>query len=220
MNRRTLLVNALKKGGHVLSRYFGRVSYLEKGRANLVTKADLESQRTILNLIKAHVPGDDYIAEENASQSNGADYLWLIDPLDGTTNYAHGYPASCVSIGVLYRGRPILGGVYDPFRQELFLAEAGRGATLNGQRLHVSKTRRVEDSLLVTGFGYDRAERPDFYLSPFKSFLVTCHDIRRSGSAALDMAWIAAGRVDGFWELNLKPWGGCPWGSPGPFWGK
>ena len=206
MTRRAALLDALRRSGAVLKRRFGKVGYREKGRANLITAADLESQRAVLATIKRAFPGDDYKAEEDEVKLTGAEHLWLVDPLDGTTNYAHGYPASCVSIGVLKRGRPVLGGVYDPSRDELFLAEKGKGATLNGRRLSVSKPRRVADALLVTGFAYDRAERADFYLKGFKAFLTRSHDVRRSGSAALDMAWIAAGRVDGFWEHKLNPW--------------
>jgi myo-inositol-1(or 4)-monophosphatase len=206
MTRRAALLDALRRSGRVLKRRFGKVGYREKGRANLVTIADIESQRAVLGVIRRAFPGDDYKAEEDEVKLTGAEYLWLVDPLDGTTNYAHSYPASCVSIGVLKHGRPFLGGVYDPSRNELFLAEEGKGTTMNGRRLHVSAPRRVADSLLVTGFAYDRAKRPDFYLKRFKAFLTRSHDIRRSGSAALDMAWIAAGRVDGFWEYNLNPW--------------
>ena len=206
MTRRQALLLALTRAGKVLQRRFGHVTYRQKRRADLVTAADLESQKVILAVIRRAFPDDDYRAEEDAVRDTGATHQWVIDPLDGTTNYAHGYPASCVSIGLLHRGRPLLGGVYDPSRDELFLAEKGRGTTLNGRRIHVTKTHHVKDSLLVTGFAYDRAERADFYLSRFKSFLVRCHDVRRSGSAALDMAWVAAGRVDGFWEYGLSPW--------------
>ncbi|MFI5349171.1 MAG: inositol monophosphatase family protein [Elusimicrobiota bacterium] len=206
MKRRAALLDALRRSGRVLKRLYGRVGYREKGRANLVTVADIESQRAVLDVIRRAFPGDDYKAEEDEVKLTGAEYLWLVDPLDGTTNYAHSYPASCVSIGVLRRGRPYLGGVYDPSRDELFLAEKGKGTTLNGRPIHVSSPRRVADSLLVTGFAYDRAKRADFYLRRFKAFLKGSHDVRRSGSAALDMAWIAAGRVDGFWEYKLNPW--------------
>jgi myo-inositol-1(or 4)-monophosphatase len=206
MNRRSLLIDVLRRAGAVLSRRFGKVAYREKRRADLVTAADLESQKLILAALRGAFPEDDFKAEEDAVRLTGAERLWLIDPLDGTANYAHGYPVSCVSIGVLRGGRPELGGVYDPFRDELFLAERGKGATLNGRRLHVSRAPRVAQSLLITGFAYDRAERPDFYLARFKAFLTRAHDVRRSGSAALDMAWIAAGRADGFWEFSLNPW--------------
>ena len=206
MNRRAALLDALRRSGRVLKHHYGRVTYREKGRANLVTVADIESQRAVLGVIRREFPGDDYKAEEDEVKLTGAEYMWLVDPLDGTTNYAHSYPASCVSIGVLRRGRPVLGGVYDPSRNELFLAEKGKGTTLNGKRINVSTPRRVAESLLVTGFAYDRAQRADFYLKRFKTFLTRSHDVRRSGSAALDMAWIAAGRVDGFWEYKLNPW--------------
>jgi myo-inositol-1(or 4)-monophosphatase len=210
MRRRlATLKKALARAGGVLRRRFGRVTYRQKRRADLVTAADLESQRAILAEIRRAHPEDDYRAEEDAVKATGAEYAWLIDPLDGTTNYAHRYPASCVSIGVLRRGAPALAGVFDPSRDELFLAERGRGAALNGRRLSVTRTARVADSLLITGFAYDRAERADFYLARFKSFLTRCHDVRRSGSAALDMAWIAAGRADGFWEFGLNPWDVC-----------
>ncbi|MDE2142156.1 MAG: inositol monophosphatase [Elusimicrobia bacterium] len=206
MTRRDVLRDALARAGRVLTRHFGKVTYRQKRRADLLTIADLESQKVILTAIRRAFPGDDYKAEEDEVKLTGADYRWLIDPLDGTTNYAHSYPASCVSIGVLRRGVPVLGGVYDPSRRELFLAEKGKGATLNGRRIHVTATRRVADSLLITGFAYDRAERADYYLARFKAFLIRSHDVRRSGSAALDLAWIAAGRADGFWEYRLNPW--------------
>jgi len=206
MKRRAALLDALHRAGRVLERNFGKVTYRQKRRADLITAADLESQKQILSVIRRAFPGDDYKAEEDEVRLTGAEHVWVIDPLDGTTNYAHGYPASCVSIGVLRRGRPVLGGVYDPSRRELFVAEKGRGATMNGRRLRATATPRVADSLLITGFAYDRAERPDFYLARFKAFLTRAHDVRRSGSAALDMAWIAAGRADGFWEFKLNPW--------------
>ncbi|MBI4372021.1 MAG: inositol monophosphatase [Elusimicrobia bacterium] len=206
MTRRESLADVMRRAGRVLSRLFGRVGYRRKRRADLVTAADLESQREILGVVRRAFPGDDYRAEEDAVKDAGAEHLWLIDPLDGTTNYAHGYPAACVSVGVLRRGRPLLGGVLDPFRGELFLAEQGKGATLNSRSIRVTKTNHVSDALLITGFAYDRAERADFYLARFKAFMTRCHDVRRSGSAALDLAWVAAGRADGFWEYGLSPW--------------
>ena len=208
MTRRALLKTALLRAGAVLKKHFGKVAYKQKRRADLLTIADLQSQKTILDLIRKHFPEDDYKAEENETKLTGAKHLWVIDPLDGTTNYAHGYPAACVSIGVLNgnNGAPLLGGINDPFRNELYLATKGGGAFLNGNRLRVSTTPLLTVSLLITGFAYDRAEKADFYLSRFKAFMTKCHDIRRSGSAALDMAWIAAGRADGFWEYELNPW--------------
>lgn len=207
MNRRLVLEKSLRKAGRVLAARFGKVGYRQKRPADLVTAADLESQRVILDVIRRVLPNDDYQAEEDAVRLTGAEHRWVIDPLDGTTNYAHGYPASTVSIGVLRRGVPVLGGVYDPSRRELFLAERGRGATLDGRRLRVSKTQHVEHSLLITGFPiYGRVESLDRHLDRFKAFLRVSHGVRRSGSAALDLAWVAAGRADGFWESGLSPW--------------
>lgn len=207
MRRRRALEDALLKAGRVLERRFGKVGWRQKRPADLVTAADLESQRVILDVVRRACPGDDYRAEEDASRLTGAEYRWLIDPLDGTTNYAHGYPASSVSIGVLRRGRPVLGGVYDPSRRELFLAERGRGAALGRRRLRVTGVSRLEESLLITGFPiYGRTESLDRHLARFKAFLLRCHGVRRSGSAAIDLAWVAAGRADGFWESGLSPW--------------
>jgi myo-inositol-1(or 4)-monophosphatase len=203
---RQTLDEALEKAGAVLRRHFGRTQVAYKGRANLVTAADHESQRAVLASLKKRVPAHDFQAEEKGEKRTGSDYLWIIDPLDGTTNYAHSYPAFCVSVGLLHRGRPLLGGIYDPSRDECFLAEEGRGSRLNGRRIRVSRTSRLHASLLVTGFPYDRAERSRFYVEFYRRFMVRTHDVRRSGSAALDLAWIAAGRADGFWEFNLSPW--------------
>ncbi len=204
--RRRVLREALARAGRVLRRRFGRVRPAYKGRANIVTQADLESQEEVLGLIRRRLPRDDYMAEEDAARLTGAEFRWVVDPLDGTTNFAHGYPVSCVSIGLLRRGRPVLGGVYDPFRDELFAAEAGRGTRLNGRRVRVSRAARLADALLITGFPYDRAERAAFYLDFYRRFMTVSHDVRRSGSAALDLAWVAAGRADGFWEYGLSPW--------------
>ena len=206
INLRAVLNDALDRAGRVLRRRFGSVSISYKGRANLLTQADLESQKEVLGLLRRKLPGHDYLAEEKASRDTGAEYTWVIDPLDGTTNFAHGYPVACVSIALLRRGRPVLAGIQDPFRQERFLAEAGQGAWLNGRPLRVSAPRRLAQSLLITGFPYDRGRRSRFYTEFYRSFMVRCHDVRRSGSAALDLAWVAAGRADGFWEFGLSPW--------------
>ncbi len=206
MTRSALLKSALLESGAILRRRFGKVGYKQKRRADLLTVADLQSQTSVLSALRRAFPQDDFVAEENETRLTASRYLWIIDPLDGTTNYAHGYPAFCVSIGVLRDGEPWLGGIYDPFRDELYFAEKGRGATLNGRSIRVTRTASVDKALLVTGFAYDRAERADYYLRRFKAFMIRCHDIRRSGSAALDMAWVAAGRADGFWEYELNPW--------------
>jgi len=200
------LKQCLEGAGKILKKHFRKIPYSLKGRANLLTCADLESQKLVLGIIRKNFPMDDFLAEENAARETGAEKLWIIDPLDGTTNYAHGFPASCVSVGLVKNGKPFLGGVYDPFMEEMFIAAKGKGARLNGKLIHVSKTKRLEDSLLLTGFPYDRAENGAFYCAFITEFLKICHDIRRSGSAARDMAWIAAGRADGYWEHHLNPW--------------
>ena len=146
------------------------------------------------------------MAEESPVEERPNGRLWIIDPLDGTTNYAHGFPAAAVSIGFSEKGVVKAGGVYDPFRKELFLAELGRGAFLNGSRLSVSSAPSVSKALLVTGFPYDRAEKAEFYCGFLAEFMKLSHDVRRMGSASLDMCWLAAGRTDGYWEFGLKPW--------------
>ena len=201
-----ILKLALHKSGQILRRYFGKIDYKLKGPSNLLTKADLESQNTVLGLLKQNFPEHDFLAEEDARRDTGSRWKWVLDPLDGTTNYAHGFPVACTTMALFKDGKPVLGGTYDPFRDEFFLAVKGKGATLNGKRLHVSSVPKLSSSLLLTGFAYDRAERGEFYCSFFVDFIKISHDARRSGSAALDMAWIAAGRADGYWEFKLHPW--------------
>lgn len=202
------LLAALKAGGKHLRRGLGRVSvqYKEFGRANAVTPVDHASEQAVLDVIRRRFPRHDFLAEERGTSRTGSPYLWVIDPLDGTLNFAHGLPVCCVSIGLVERGRPLLGGVYDPFREELFFAEKGGGARLNGRRLRASGVKSVEGALLVTGFPYDRNRRADLYAGIVRDFLRRAQDLRRSGTAALDLAWVAAGRFDGFWEFSLSPW--------------
>lgn len=203
---RETLLTALKEAGAVAARRLGKSVSRLKGKANLVTDADLACEERILRIILQRFPDHDFVTEESAPRADGSDYVWIIDPIDGTNNFAHGYPAFCVSIAVARRGKTLLGGVYDPSRDELFCAEAGRGAWLNGKRIRVSGTRSLSSSLLLTGFPYDRDRHGRFYLDIVGDFLSRCHGIRRSGSAALDLAWTAAGRVDGYWEFKLNPW--------------
>ena len=210
MNRsllRRTLVDALREGGKHLRRGLGhaRISY-KAGRANVVTQVDLASEPAVVGVIRRRFPTHDFFAEEKARTSTGSDFVWVIDPLDGTLNFSHSMPVCCVSVAAVERGRAVVGGVYDPFREELFLAEAGHGATLNGRPMSVSRARRLGDSLLVTGFPYDRDKRAGLYSGIVRDFLERGQDLRRSGSAALDLAWTAAGRYDGFWEFCLAPW--------------
>ncbi|MEB3197636.1 MAG: inositol monophosphatase family protein [Candidatus Sericytochromatia bacterium] len=181
-----------------------------KGAIDLVTEMDLAAERIILDAIRARFP-DHAILSEEAGASEGATrggYRWVVDPLDGTTNYAHGLPLFCVSIGLERDGVPVLGVIYAPVLDELYAAELGCGATLNGKPIHVSQTNDLNRSLLVTGFPYD-VQVKSSNLQHFGSFIHAVQAVRRLGSAAIDLAWVAAGRFDGFWEPRLAPWDLC-----------
>ena len=206
MKELSILNKALAEGGKILAAKFGKVGYSLKGRANLLTEADLASQEKIKAVISSAFPEDGFLAEEDEKPRLSAGRTWVIDPLDGTTNYAHGFPAAAVSIALAAGGKILAGGVCDPFRREVFTARSGSGAFLNGRRLAVSKVPSLSGALLATGFAYDRAEKADFYCSFFSDFMKRSHDVRRMGAASLDMAWLAAGRTDGYWEFGLKPW--------------
>ena len=178
-----------------------------KDTVNLVTDADRRAEQAVVDVIKKAYPTHHILAEERGLRAGkDSPYKWVIDPLDGTTNFAHGFPAYCVSIGLEYQSRGILGIVLDPTRQELFVAETGRGASLNGAPLRVSSTVRLDSALLVTGFAYDIRESPQNNLDYFARFALRAQGIRRTGSAALDLCYVAAGRFDGFWEIKLHPW--------------
>jgi myo-inositol-1(or 4)-monophosphatase len=180
------------------------ISY--KGEINLVTEMDRRSERAVVEVIRAAFPDHSILAEEEAKIEGGSSYRWVIDPLDGTTNYAHGYPNFAVSIALERSGEVIAGVVYDPLRDELFSAEQGAGATLNGRSLHVSAADSLIRSLLATGFPYDRATSEKNNLNYFRELLMASQEVRRSGSASLDLCSVAAGRLDGYWELKLHPW--------------
>lgn len=206
MTPEKLLKEILLSCGKILKSRFGKVGYSLKGRADLLTAADLASQKNAIALIRRHFPDHGLLAEEGVDTFRPGRPAWIIDPLDGTTNYAHGFPAAAVT-AAYYDGAEIkAGGTLDPFRGELFFAVKGRGTSLNGRRARVSGTKGLSASLLATGFAYDRGEKAEFYCSFYAEFLKISHDIRRMGSAALDLAWTACGRLDGYWEFNLKPW--------------
>jgi myo-inositol-1(or 4)-monophosphatase len=193
-------------GGDVLKHYMTREKQVElKSRANLVTIADKESEALVIQRIKERYPDHAILAEESGPSGSG-EGKWIIDPLDGTTNFAHGYPQVSVSIALERGGQVILALVLDPVRHELFVARRGGGATLNDRPIHVSTVAELGAALLASGFPYDRRTHADFYLSFFKAFMMRTQGVRRAGSAALDLCWVAAGRVDGFWEWKLKPW--------------
>jgi myo-inositol-1(or 4)-monophosphatase len=178
-----------------------------KGAIDLVTSVDRESERKIAEIIQRNFPNHSILAEEATNvEGTQNEYRWIVDPLDGTTNFAHGYPQFCVSIALECAGEVILGLVDDPIRRERFSAIRQHGATLNGKAIRTSTANELDKSLLATGFPYDQREHADFYLSYFRAFMTRCQGIRRGGSAALDLCYVACGRLDGFWELKLKPW--------------
>jgi len=177
-----------------------------KGVINLVTEADRMSEALILERLQQRFPDHSILTEESPASDKNSEYRWIIDPLDGTTNYAHGYPVFCVSIALEQDKRVIAGVVYNPMLDELFLAEEGQGTWLNGQRIRVSEISDLSQSLIATGFPYDIRESEINNLDHFNSMAKQVQAIRRAGSAALDMAYVAAGRFDGFWELKLMPW--------------
>jgi len=197
-----------RSAGHILLEKFGRkLDVSKKGEINLVTEADLASEKFIVDRIRTHYPRHSILAEESGEsvQSGDDGSKWIIDPLDGTTNFAHGYPCFCVTIALEHRGEVVIGVTYDPTRDEMFAAEKGRGVSLNNKRVGVSDKTKLGDSLLVTGFPYDIANRPDF-ARHFTQMLLASRAVRRDGSAAIDLAYVACGRFDGFWEEGLNPW--------------
>jgi len=194
-----------REAGALLMQYFGRVTIEYKGEADLVTAADRASEKLIRERIQRLWPSHDILGEEEGLVDTGSDYRWFIDPLDGTTNFAHGFPVFCVSMGLEYKKRRIAGVVYDPTREEIFSAEQGRGAFLNGQPIQVSKTAKLAGSLLATGFPSNkRHHNPNIHF--YHQITLRTHGVRRAGSAALDLCYVACGRFDGFWEFNLNPW--------------
>ena len=200
-----------REAGALLMHYFHQHLKIEyKGDADLVTAADRASEVLIRERIGAQWPGHDVLGEEQGLRDRGSEYRWYVDPLDGTTNFAHGYPVFCVSIALEQRGqekkgRRIAAVIYDPTRDELFSAELGLGARLNGEAIQVSKTGSVKESLLATGFpSQKRHKNPNIYF--YHQITLHSHGVRRAGSAALDLCNVACGRYDGFWEFNLNPW--------------
>jgi len=195
-----------REAGELLMGYFARRVPIEyKGDADLVTAADRASEALIIDRLQARFPRHDLMGEEGARRETGSDYKWYIDPLDGTTNFAHGFPVFCISMGLEHKGQLIAGVVYDPTRGEMFAAEKGSGAYLNQRRIQVSNTARLPESLLATGFpSHKRHKNPNIHF--YHQITLRTHGVRRAGSAALDLASVASGRFDGFWEFNLNPW--------------
>ncbi len=177
-----------------------------KGEINLVTEVDKACEELIVSAIRTAYPDHDIIAEEEDYARRGSSSVWIIDPLDGTTNYAHGFPWFCVSIALEQEGEVVLGVIYQPFTDELFTATKGGGAWLNGRPIRVSQRSPLRSCLLATGFPYDRTPDNENNFAHFYNFQFTARAIRRAGSAALDLACVAAGRLDGYWECKLNPW--------------
>ncbi|WP_017317072.1 inositol monophosphatase family protein [Mastigocladopsis repens] len=205
-----IATEAALAAGAVLQGYLGQVedAVIEKGRpGDLVTAADKAAEVVILDVLRRHFPDHSILAEESGKLGNqDNEYLWAIDPLDGTTNFAHQYPFFAVSIGLLIHGVPQVGVIYDPFHDELFRAAQGLGATRNRRPIKVSDTSELGKSLLVTGFAYDRRETSDNNYAEFCHLTHLTQGVRRSGSASLDLAHVACGRLDGYWERGIAPW--------------
>jgi myo-inositol-1(or 4)-monophosphatase len=210
MGNRELLVFAeelARGGGGILRKSYGRQQTIHfKGEINLVTDVDRESEESILGRIRERFSDHGLLSEESPERRSPSPYRWIVDPLDGTTNYAHGYPCFCVSVAVEHEGAVVAGAVYDPLLDESFTAARGGGAFRNGDRIAVSKIAELRKSLLATGFAYDVNTSTDNNFDYFRAFVLTGQAIRRDGSAALDLCYLACGRFDGFWELKLKPW--------------
>ena len=195
-----------REAGTLLAGYFERrVPFELKGEFDLVTEADRASERLVIERLRSYFPAHSIMAEEGGGHESPSDYRWYVDPLDGTTNFAHGYPAFNVTLALEQAGEMIAGVVYDPLRQEMFSAERGAGAYLNHRRIHVSNVRRLEDSLVCTGFP-SRKRHLNINVHFYHQLGMATHGVRRSGSAAIDLACVSCGRLDAFWEFGLNPW--------------
>lgn len=202
-------VMAARRGGDTLIRSLNKLDRLKvesKGQNDFVSEADYAAERAVISVIQKHYPEHAIIAEESGAQGE-SDYVWIIDPLDGTTNYLHGFPVFCVSVGLMHKGRLEHGAVYDPLRQEIFSATQGQGATLDGRKIRVSGRTDLSRALLGTGFPYRASnEAFDPYINMLVSAMKHTAGVRRAGAAALDLCYVACGRFDAFWETGLKSW--------------
>ena len=203
------VIGLCRDAGRVaLQRFGGRLEITRKGEVDLVTDVDLALSEQIASAIRGRFPKHTVVTEEGWQEdiARNAEHLWLVDPLDGTTNYVHGYPGFCVSVALVNEGQVLTGCVYDPLRDEVFFAERGHGASLNGRPLSVSSTDHLIRSLLSTGFPYERASLQESNVTYLGRVINRIQGVRRSGSLALDLAYVASGRLDGHWELYVKPW--------------
>ena len=206
----TIAVRAARKAGHTISRGFSqldRVTVENKTENDFVTNIDKEAEQAIISTIQQSYPDHSFIGEEGGQQAGSdKDYVWVIDPLDGTSNFARGIPHFCVSIALRVKGKTEVAVVYDPIREELFSAVRGRGAQLNEFKIRVANKKEMTGTILATGFPFKAKQHYDAYIGTFGALFKIGGDVRRAGSAALDLAYVAAGRYDVFWEFGLKPW--------------
>ena len=202
-------VKAARKAGSIITRAsfdLDKLTVRSKRQKDYVSEVDHAAEDAIISVLREAYPDHAIHAEESGKSETQSDYVWVIDPLDGTTNFLHGFPQYCVSIGLLHKGKPTQGVVFDPNRNELFTATRGVGAYLNDRRIRVSKTERLEAALMGTGFPFREVGNLDDYIRMMRNMMLATSGIRRPGAAALDLAWVAAGRIDGFWEIGLSPW--------------
>jgi myo-inositol-1(or 4)-monophosphatase len=204
----TLAEEAAKRGGDVLRENFGRASLqvTEKTASDFVTEVDLQAEEAIRSFLASEAPDHATLMEESGRSEQRSDFEWVVDPLDGTTNYIHRYPFFSVSVALRHKGEVIAGAVYDPMRREMFTAEKGEPTRLNGVPIDVARTEGLDRALVCTGFPLRIKDWLDLYLESFREIVLGSAGVRRDGSAALDLAYVAAGRFDAFWELGLKPW--------------
>ncbi len=203
-----VLLEATKEAGKIIQQYFQGSFNIEnkEGINNLVTEVDKHSEKAIIDIIRKNYPGHSIISEEVGEMLQESDYQWIIDPIDGTVNFAHGIPICCVSIGLKHKDELLLGAVYNPMMNELFFAEKGKGAYLNDKPIRVSSKTNFAKACLVTGFPYKWPNSSEHPIRVFERFILEGLPVRRLGSAAIDLCWVACGRFDGFWEYNLSSW--------------
>lgn len=204
-----IAISAAKDAGAIIHKYsqqLDRIKVNEKEKNDFVSNVDLQAEQAIIQTIHKAYPDHSILAEESGQLDNNNDYVWIIDPLDGTTNFIHGFPFYCVSIAVKHKGRIEHAAIFDPIKQELFTASRGSGAILNNQRLRVNTDSNFSKTLIGTGFPFRNKNTAQQYFETFTAIFDQCAGVRRAGAAALDLAYVAAGRLDGFWEFGLKPW--------------
>jgi myo-inositol-1(or 4)-monophosphatase len=199
-------VEIAREAGALLATFFERrIPYELKGEFDLVTEADRASEKLVVERLRSHFPAHGIVAEEGGGHASPSEFRWYVDPLDGTTNFAHSFPIFNVTLALEQAGEMLVGVIFDPIRQEMFTAERGAGAYLNGRRIRVSATRQLESALMCTGFP-NRRRHLSVNLHFYHQIAMVTHGVRRTGSAAIDLAWVACGRLDAFWEFGLNPW--------------